>query len=108
MDIRRILYVFHCVQEIVSAEKTPTLCVVLPLYERLITMLTELGKVMPHLAFAIEAGVVKLREYLNYSDNTKMYTLALGQYFKFLHLYSRITESFPLFSSQSNYKIAVG
>jgi hypothetical protein len=84
VDIRHVLQVFHCVQELVSAEKTPTLSTVLPMYERLITMLTELLKAMPQLAFAIDAGINKLREYLNYSQNTRMYILAMGRHFFFV------------------------
>ncbi|KAJ7704561.1 hypothetical protein B0H17DRAFT_1126873 [Mycena rosella] len=38
-DIRRFLQVPHIVQEIVSAEKTPTLSLVLPMYEKLILYL---------------------------------------------------------------------
>ena len=32
VDIRRFLYIPHVVQELVSAEKTPTLSIVLPMY----------------------------------------------------------------------------
>jgi hypothetical protein len=42
-DIRRFLEIFHVVQEIVSAQKTPTLLMVLLLYENLIVMLRNLA-----------------------------------------------------------------
>ncbi|KAG6839953.1 hypothetical protein C0991_010077 [Blastosporella zonata] len=41
-DVCQFLNVFHIVQEIVSADKTPTLSVVIPIYEQLITMLQDL------------------------------------------------------------------
>jgi hypothetical protein len=40
-DVREWLQILHSVQELVSAEKTPTLSVVLPLYERLIGMYAQ-------------------------------------------------------------------
>jgi hypothetical protein len=54
----------HIVQEIVSAEKTPTLSVVLPIYEKLIIMLKNLWAQLPEIAHTITASVEKLEEYL--------------------------------------------
>ncbi|KAJ7667875.1 ribonuclease H-like domain-containing protein [Mycena polygramma] len=76
-DIRRFLEVFHVVQEIVSAEKTPTLSIVLPMYEKLIIMLNDLAKDLDVISHAIKASVDKLEEYLSLSRRTKIYTLAM-------------------------------
>lgn len=78
-DIRLFLQVFHYVQELVSAEKTPTLSLVLPLYEILVTMLKDLVLKKPKLAHAVKESIAKLEEYLNISRGTKMYSLAMGK-----------------------------
>jgi hypothetical protein len=77
-DIRTFLRVPHIVQEIVSAEKTPTLSIVLPIYEKLIVMLKNLQAQLPEIAHAINASMEKLEEYLAYSRRTKIYALAMG------------------------------
>lgn len=81
MDIRRFLFIPHTVQELVSAEKTPTLSIVLPVYERLIIMLKNLRQELPQLAHAITASINKLEEYLAISQRTKIYALAMGEFF---------------------------
>jgi hypothetical protein len=80
-DIRTFLRVPHIVQEIVSAEKTPTLSIVLPIYEKLIVMLSNLRAQLPEIAHAINASIEKLEQYLGYSRRTKIYGLAMGSYF---------------------------
>ncbi|KAJ6542330.1 hypothetical protein DFH09DRAFT_928851 [Mycena vulgaris] len=77
-DIRRFLEVFHVVQEIVSAQKTPTLSMVLPLYENLIVMLKNLATDLDEISHAIKASIRKLEDYLSLSRRTRMYSLAMG------------------------------
>ncbi|KAJ7120735.1 hypothetical protein C8R43DRAFT_1090881 [Mycena crocata] len=77
-DIRRFLQIPHIVQEIVSAEKTPTLSIVLPMYEKLILMLKDLAKQLDVLSLGINATIEKLEEYLNMSRRTRMYALAMA------------------------------
>ncbi|TEB10196.1 hypothetical protein FA13DRAFT_1653250, partial [Coprinellus micaceus] len=77
-DIRQFLHVFHVVQELVSAEKTPTLSIILPMYETLVTMLKDLKKVLPVISGAIAASQAKLQEYLQKSRGTTAYTAAIG------------------------------
>lgn len=77
-DIRQFLHVPHTVQEIVSADKTPTLSLVLPMYEKLIVMLNNLKQKLPKLAHAISSTVNKLDEFLGKSRETKIYILAMG------------------------------
>ncbi|KAF5387624.1 hypothetical protein D9615_000715 [Tricholomella constricta] len=76
-DIRQFLYVFHTVQEIVSADKTPTLSKVLPLYEKLIMVLQDLKRVIPNLTHVISASEGKLVEYLEMARKTRIYSLAM-------------------------------
>ncbi|KAJ7440177.1 hypothetical protein FB451DRAFT_1344143 [Mycena latifolia] len=76
-DIRRFLQVPHIVQEIVSSEKTPTLSIVLPMYEKLIVMLKDLAKDLDELSLGINTTIRKLEEYLNMSQRTRMYALAM-------------------------------
>lgn len=71
-------------QEIVSAEKTPTLSLVLPLYEKLIALLNKLKMQLPKLEHAISASLLKLEEYLAKSRQTKVYALAMGKHQIFL------------------------
>ncbi|KAJ2918846.1 hypothetical protein MD484_g1605, partial [Candolleomyces efflorescens] len=77
-DVRRFLLIFHIVQELVSAEKTPTLSVILPMYEKLLTMLEGLKLQLPELSVAITASQTKLREYLMLSRKTKAYAAAMA------------------------------
>ncbi len=63
-DIRKFLNVFHTAQQIVSAEKTPTLSIMILIYEQLISMLTNLKKHIPNLIHAINAAIDKLKEYM--------------------------------------------
>ncbi|KAJ7468180.1 hypothetical protein FB451DRAFT_1039951 [Mycena latifolia] len=77
-DIRQFLQVPHVVQELVSAEKTPTLSIVLPLYERLIIMLRDFKRQLPKLGHAISAAIRKLEEYLALSRRAPIYASAMG------------------------------
>lgn len=79
-DIRSFLLIFHRVQQCVSAEKTPSLSIVLPLYEKVITMLKNLIKKLPEIAHAITESIKKLESYLAISRKTKIYALAMGMY----------------------------
>ncbi|KAJ7190457.1 hypothetical protein GGX14DRAFT_382146, partial [Mycena pura] len=94
-DIRRFLQVPHIVQEIVSAEKTPTLSMVLPMYENLILMLKQLAKELDELSIGINASIRKLEEYLNMSRRTKMYALAMGKQLLIKAVFIEILNSLP-------------
>lgn len=77
-DIRDFLAYAHAVQELVSAEHTPTLSVVLPLYEKLIEKLKAATLELPKIAHAIDASINKLEEYLAHARTAKIYNLAIG------------------------------
>ncbi|KAF5344239.1 hypothetical protein D9758_012370 [Tetrapyrgos nigripes] len=80
--------------EVVSAEKTPTLSVVLPLYEQLITYLENLKPQLPKIEHSIQAAITKLKEYLVKSCKVKVYALAmaLNLMFKFEWMEKHWTE----------------
>ncbi len=77
-DIREFLAYAHSVQELVSAEQTPTLCIVIALYEQLIKKLQDAKEDLPKFAHALDAAIGKLQEYLTYSRKAKIYNLAIG------------------------------
>lgn len=78
-DIRDFLQFIHATQQLVSAEKTPTLSIVLPLYEDLIATLKILATQKPRISHAIQAAVDKLSQYLAISQGTRIYALAMGE-----------------------------
>ncbi|KAF9044267.1 hypothetical protein BJ165DRAFT_1348015 [Panaeolus papilionaceus] len=86
-DFQDLLYIFHVVQELVSAEKTPTLSIVLPLYEQLTVMLADFKVVKPQLAHAIEPGIAKLKAYLAETQSTKAYAMAMGTSYHFFEMH---------------------
>ncbi|KZP25456.1 hypothetical protein FIBSPDRAFT_733815 [Athelia psychrophila] len=79
-DIHKFLQIPHVVQELVSAEKTPTLSLVLPMYEQLIGMLRDLKFELPKLGHAIEAASIKLDEYMGKTRKTPMHVFAMGKF----------------------------
>ncbi|KAJ3754264.1 hypothetical protein EV360DRAFT_51958 [Lentinula raphanica] len=76
-DIRFFLKTFHLVQELASAQKTPCLAIVLPLYEQLITNLRLLKNALPNLSHAIESALQKIHEYQDKCHSTNMYSFAM-------------------------------
>ncbi|KAJ6528087.1 hypothetical protein B0H19DRAFT_969339 [Mycena capillaripes] len=81
MYIRRFLQVLHLVQDIISAEKMPTLSYALLLYEQLIIMLKDLAKELPKLILGINAIIRKLEEYFHMSRQKKIYGLTMRNLF---------------------------
>ncbi|TEB27308.1 hypothetical protein FA13DRAFT_1883877 [Coprinellus micaceus] len=77
-NIRLFLGLFDVVQELVSAEKTPTLSFVLPMYKKLLTMLEDLKSVLLEIASAISSSQTKLQGYLNNACSSPAYTMAIG------------------------------
>lgn len=79
-DIRDFLRHPHLVQEVLSAQHTPTLSLVIPTYETLIANLKLLTKTLPRIAHAIRASIWKLEHYLKLTRKTHIYALAMGMY----------------------------
>jgi mannose/fructose/N-acetylgalactosamine-specific phosphotransferase system component IIC len=92
-DVREWLCILHSVQELVSAEKTPTLSVVLPLYEWLIGMLKKMARILPKIAHAILFSMEKLEEYMMYSCQSCVYAIAMSENLDF-NLFLSIVDTF--------------
>ena len=63
-DIHQVLEVAHKGQELLSAERTPTLSIALPAYETIIVKWKQLQVTIPELAPIIGQGISKLEEYM--------------------------------------------
>ncbi|TFK63477.1 hypothetical protein BDN72DRAFT_748130, partial [Pluteus cervinus] len=76
-DIRGFLRIFHAAQQVVSADKTPTLSTVIPIYEQLKGMLEDACFSYPNIKHAIFASLNKLREYVAKAQSTPIYQLSM-------------------------------
>jgi hypothetical protein len=82
VDIRQILQVAHTCQELLSAERCPTLSVALPIYEKLVAHWTALTETIPELAHYIRLGIGKIMEYVAMGRRTRVYALAMSKIYK--------------------------
>jgi hypothetical protein len=74
-DIQDVLEVFNRGQELLSSERTPTLCIALPAYETMFQILRKriaLNR-YPHLHYAINRSLVKLEHYMELSRQNPCY-----------------------------------
>lgn len=78
-DIRTFLNIPHAVQEMLSAEHTPTICHVIPAYEKMLILLERASIKLPLLAHAINASIDKIIEYLGLSRYSRTYGMAIGR-----------------------------
>jgi hypothetical protein len=78
-DIRMFLEVAHHAQQILSAEKTPTLSLALPLYERLIVTFKKLETKRPKIAHAVRSARLCIERYLTQGRKTRAYSLAISE-----------------------------
>jgi hypothetical protein len=83
--IHQILEIPHRFQEILSAEKTPTLSLVLPMYETLVLLWKELAKTIPELSYYINLGITKIMEYVSKGRQSRIYALAMSELFVICH-----------------------
>jgi hypothetical protein len=60
-----------------SKEKTPVLAGVIPTFERFMTAWEKLSEKNPHLAVAINKGLMFANKYYKKMDETKAYILAM-------------------------------
>ncbi|OSC99488.1 hypothetical protein PYCCODRAFT_1373005 [Trametes coccinea BRFM310] len=77
-DIREFLAIPHTVQELLSAEDTPTISLALPAYAELVDILKGARDKLPQLAHGIQAAISALEEYMAYARQTRVYALAMG------------------------------
>jgi len=78
-DLYDILKLPHATQELLSAEKTPTLSFALPAFEILIDSLLQKQKVIPELSHFIGVGIFKIVEYSRKCRQSRVYALALSK-----------------------------
>ncbi|CCO37840.1 hypothetical protein BN14_12000 [Rhizoctonia solani AG-1 IB] len=77
-DICSVLSILHSAQELLSAEKTPTLSLALPVYEALIKALDSAIVEFPELQFAILCAIRKLEDYVDRARDLPVYALAMA------------------------------
>ncbi|KAK0502611.1 hypothetical protein EDD18DRAFT_1065161, partial [Armillaria luteobubalina] len=68
----------HQIQEHLSAEKTPTLCDMLPAFEAVSALWKAQRQEFPGLSHAIDAGLEKLSEYTELAHDVPAHMLAMG------------------------------
>lgn len=78
-NIYSIFEVSHAAQELLSAEKTPTLSMALPAFEMLVVSWLHLQKAIPKLAHYIGVGIAKIQEYSEKGQKSRIYTLAMSK-----------------------------
>ena len=76
--IHQILEIPHKCQELLSAEKTPSLSLALPAYETLVLLWKGLAKEIPELSHYIDLGVAKIMEYVSKGRRSRIYALAMS------------------------------
>ncbi|KAL7282477.1 hypothetical protein ACG7TL_003948 [Trametes sanguinea] len=76
-DIREFLAIPHAVQELLSAENTPTVSLVLPAYAELLEILRAAKSALPRISHGIQAAITALEEYMAYTRQTRVYALAM-------------------------------
>lgn len=77
-DIHQVLEIPHVAQELLSAEKTPTLSMALPAYETLIELWKGQQKKIPELEYFIGIGIAKIEEYVARSRKSRAYALSMS------------------------------
>jgi hypothetical protein len=78
--IHHILEIPNIAQELLSAEKTPTLSMALPAYELLVVAWTDLAKEIPELSHYIKVGISKIMEYISKGRRSRIYALAMSTF----------------------------
>ncbi|KAF7372144.1 Dimer-Tnp-hAT domain-containing protein [Mycena venus] len=76
-DIQLVLSAPHLAQELLSAEKTPTLSMALPAFELLLKSWLQMQQTLPELAHYIGVGIAKIQEYVNKGRKSRVYALAM-------------------------------
>ncbi|KAL1732078.1 hypothetical protein EV714DRAFT_207673 [Schizophyllum commune] len=77
-DVRKFLGALHAAQQLLSSQRTPTLCHVLPVYGKLIKTLTEVKDICPKISHGIEKSIAKLKEYMSKAQDNRTYALAMS------------------------------
>ncbi|KAL1684960.1 ribonuclease H-like domain-containing protein [Schizophyllum commune] len=80
-DVRKFLGALHLAQQLVSSQRTPTLCHVLPVYVKLIQTLSGVKNICPKISHGIQASINKLKEYMGKAKKSRAYALAMSMCF---------------------------
>ncbi|KZT21839.1 hypothetical protein NEOLEDRAFT_1072768, partial [Neolentinus lepideus HHB14362 ss-1] len=67
----------HTVQEVLSAEKTPTIAMVFPAYEQLLDALKHMQRRLKGISHGIGIAIIKIEEYMSKGRMTRIYALAM-------------------------------
>ena len=78
--IHQILEIPHWAQELLAAEKTPTLAMALPVYKKLVELWKSLALSIPEMSHYIGLGVAKIMEYVSKGRRNKIYALAMSEF----------------------------
>jgi len=81
-DIHDILESPNITQELLSAEKTPTLAIALPAFEILMDSWLQKQTAIPELAHCIDVGIAKIQEYVKKGRRSRVYALAMSKLLK--------------------------
>ncbi|KAF8754797.1 hAT family C-terminal dimerization region [Rhizoctonia solani] len=76
-DILTCLNVPHQAQELLSAEKTPTLSLAFPVYNQLTCSWRQVGAQLGAFEHAIECGIAKIQEYIAKSRSSPIHIVAM-------------------------------
>lgn len=77
IDLHQILTFPHVVQELLSAQKTPTVSQTLPTYGLLISKWKGLARRMTYASDALNKGIDKIQHYVHASKENKVFILAI-------------------------------
>lgn len=102
-DIREFLLIPHRTQELVSAEKTPTLSIAIPAYEKLLHLFKLFKATKPRIAHAVDASIEKLEGYLEKARKNPIYSIAMSVYDLFNSTYFSAQSSTQSYIRESNY-----
>ncbi|KAF9066032.1 hypothetical protein BDP27DRAFT_1228137, partial [Rhodocollybia butyracea] len=78
-QLSRVLEIPHSFQQLLSKEKTPTLCDFLPSFARMIELWEELQRQLPEMRQSIQAGLSKIKDYHKRMARVPAYALAMGE-----------------------------
>ncbi|KAH9917776.1 ribonuclease H-like domain-containing protein, partial [Fomitopsis serialis] len=77
VDIHQVFAAPNAAQELLSAEKTPTLSMALPVFTELMDVWTEQTKTIPELQHYIDIGIDRVQKYVNIARSSQVYALAM-------------------------------
>lgn len=77
IELDILLAIPHSAQQLLSSDNTPTLSLVLPVYESLVQKLRQAQSDIPHYWFAIQKGLDKIEKYVAEAHRSDAYIFAM-------------------------------